>query len=419
MQIEKLERRIDLEIVNTEKVRLEIFLGVVLFATVLLFINIIVFPITISEVFVDNRSMNVGILVALGLAVLLLISRYFVGRFSYLKKPLPNAYKIYSIIVESSVPFIWLIILIRWEENAQFLNSPLIFTFIPIIIVSSLYLKFSLSAISGLYIGLVYTCISYWTFENYDTSSLLPSIVFYTKSSLFLLSGICAGLVSNELKKRLQISIETQGERDSIEALFSQQVSKEVVQALKSTDGESFKIEATVLFLDIRNFTNKVQYLSPEEVNKFQNKFFEPIMDCIHKNAGIINQIMGDGLMASFASEASGNYEGAYNAAMEILNRIEQMNKTADEKINIGIGIHCGDIIAGNIGNKVRQQFSMSGIPVIVAARLEQMTKDYNCTCIISSKYYEKVKHLDNTGAPLGLVKMKGIDQEIEIIRLR
>lgn len=419
MQIEELERCIDLEIVKTEKRRLEIFLGVVLFGIVLLFVNILVFPITISEVFLDNRSINFGIVISLALAILLLISRFFVGKFVSCEKPLPNSYKIYSVLVESSLPFAWLIILIKWEESALFLNSPLIFTFIPIIIVSSLHLSFSLSAFSGVYIAAIYAAISYWTFETYDTSYLLPSVAFYSKSSLFLLSGICAGFVAKELKKRLTISMKTQGEKDSIEALFSQQVSKEVVQALKAANGESFKIETTVLFLDIRDFTNRVQHLSPEEVNKFQNKFFEPLMDCIHKNGGIINQIMGDGLMASFATETDGNYEGAYIATVEILDRIKKMNKKADDKINVGIGIHSGEIIAGNIGNKVRQQFSMSGIPVIVAARLEQMTKDYNCSLIVSSTFYDKVKHLDDSGTSLGLVKMKGIDQEMEIIKLR
>ncbi|MFK7953998.1 MAG: adenylate/guanylate cyclase domain-containing protein [Ekhidna sp.] len=419
MQIGELERCIDLEIVKTEKKRLEIFLAFTLFGIVLLFINILFFPVTISEVFIDNRSINFGILVSFVLSIFLLMSRFMVGKIASCEKPLPSAYKIYSVLIESGIPFVWLIVLITWEENAQFLNSPLIFLYIPIIVVSSLHLSFILSVFNGLIIGVVYAGITFWTFENYDTSALLPNIVFYTKSIMFVLSGVIAGMVAEELKKRLKISVETQDEKDSIEALFSQQVSKEVVQALKSTNGESSKIEATVLFLDIRDFTNRVQHLSPERVNEFQNKFFEPLMDCIHKNNGVINQIMGDGLMATFATATDGNYEGAYNATVEIFNRIGAMNESTQNQINIGVGIHSGEIIAGNIGNEIRQQFSMSGIPVIVAARLEQMTKDYDCSLIVSSTFYEKVKHLTGGGTSLGLVKMKGIDAEMEIIKLR
>lgn len=419
MQQEELERCIDLEIVKTEKRRLEIFLGVVLFGMVLLLANILLFPITISEVFVDNRSINFGILVTSGFVLFLLLSRFIVGKIANHETPLPLTYKVYSVTVESLLPFLWIYFIIKWEQNGIFLDSPLIFTFIPIIIVSALHLSFAISFINGLVIALGYGVLSYWTFQNHDVSGMLPAMVYYTKAMMFLLSGTIAGFVSIDLKKRLTTSMRTQGERDSIEALFRQQVSKEVVQALKSADGESFKVETTVLFLDIRDFTNRVQHLSPEEVNKFQNKFFEPLMDCIHKNGGYINQIMGDGLMASFASETDGNYVGAYHATIEILNRIKSMNKTSDDNINVGIGIHNGAVVAGNIGNNIRQQFSMSGIPVIVAARLEQMTKEYECHCIVSSTFYEKVSHLDDNGISLGMAKMKGIDQEIEIIKLR
>ncbi|MEQ9007702.1 MAG: adenylate/guanylate cyclase domain-containing protein, partial [Ekhidna sp.] len=86
--------------------------------------------------------------------------------------------------------------------------------------------------------------------------------------------------------------------------------------------------------------------------------------------------------------------------------------------IKVGIGIHNGEIIAGNIGNSTRQQFSISGIPVITAARLEQLTKDYNCSWLVSATFYENIRHLAKTGTSLGAVKLKGIDQEMEIIKL-
>lgn len=418
MQLD-LEECIDLEIVKTEKRRLEIFLGVILFGLVLLFLNFTFFPTTISEVFIDERSMQLGIFTSIGFIILLLVSRWMVGKISHCEKPLPAWYKYYSITIDSIVPFIWLFFIIKWEENAIFLDSPLTFLFFPIIIVSALHLSFWLSFLNGLIIATIYAFITLWTFDSYDTSHMLPSIVFYTKSSMFLIAGICAGLVAKELSKRLTISIQTQEERDQMESLFSQQVSKEVVQALTEAGGASFKIKASVLFLDIRDFTQRVQSLSPEDVNAFQNRFFGPIMDCIHKNGGMINQIMGDGLMASFASEEGDAPESAFRAARDILSRISQMNKSEwTDEIKVGIGIHNGEIIAGNIGNNTRQQFSISGIPVITAARLEQLTKEYNCSWLVSSNFYKEVKHLAKNGSSLGDVKLKGIDQEIEIIKL-
>ncbi|MEQ6167344.1 adenylate/guanylate cyclase domain-containing protein [Ekhidna sp. MALMAid0563] len=419
MQLDELEKCIDLEVVKTEKRRLEIFIGILLIGLILLLTNMIFFPTTISDTFIDNRSMKLGVLTAAVFVVILLISRWMVGKIADCEKPLPIWYKYYSVISDSVVPFIWLYFIIRWEGNSIFLDSPLIFIFVPIIIVSALYLNFWISFLNGALISSIYVLIIYWTFETYDTTSMLPSIVYYTKAVMFFIAGICAGLVAKELNKRLTISIKTQEERDEIESLFSKQVSKEVVQALTQTDGASFKIKASVLFLDIRDFTKRVQLLSPEEVNKFQNRFFGPIMDCIHENNGMINQLMGDGLMASFASEEGDAPENAFKAARDILSTVSRMNKSEwNEEIKVGIGIHNGEIIAGNIGNSTRQQFSISGIPVITAARLEQLTKDYNCSWLVSSHFYNDVKHLATNGTSIGRVKLKGIDQEMEIIKL-
>lgn len=419
MQLGELEECIDLEIVKTEKRRLEIFLGVLFFGLFLLCLNFIFFPVTISEVFSDERSMKLAIFISLGFIVLLLLSRAMVGKISHCEKPLPIWYKYYSILLDSVIPFIWLYFIIEWESSRIFLDSPLVFIFIPIIIVSALHLSFWLSFLNGLIIATLYAAVTLWAFENYDTLHMLPSLVYYTKALMFLISGACAGFVARELKKRLTISIETTEERDQIESLFNKQVSKEVVRALKEAGGASFKIKASVLFLDIRDFTQRVQLLSPEDVNEFQNRFFGPIMDCIHDNNGMINQLMGDGLMASFASEDGDTPENAFKAARDILSRVSQMNKSDwNDEVKVGIGIHNGEIIAGNIGNSTRQQFSISGIPVITAARLEQMTKDYDCSWLVSYSFYEDIKHLATTGTSLGAVKLKGIDQEMEIIKL-
>lgn len=419
MQIKYLEECIDLEIVKTEKRRLEIFLGVVGFGSLLLLVNMVFFPATISEVFEDSRSMNIGVYLAFGFALLLFVSRKMVGKIASCEKPLPAGYKFYSVFMESLVPAVWLVFIIQWEQNAAFLDSPLVYIYIPMLIVSALHLSFWVSFLNGLFIAILYAAITYWAFTDYSQDIFLPSIVYYTKAILFFLAGVCGGFVAVELKKRLTISIKSQEERDEIETLFSQQVSKQVVTALRSQSDYSIQAEVTVMFLDIRDFTNRVQHMSPEQVNKFQNKFFGPIIDCVSHCGGIINQLMGDGLMATFGSaEGDLHHERAYRAANDILHKIELSNEGMESPIKIGIGIHSGQVIAGNIGTQERQQFSISGIPVITAARLEQMTKDYGCSLLVSGDFYKNVEHLATNGTSLGEVKLKGIDKEIEIIKL-
>ncbi|GAB4241250.1 MAG: adenylate/guanylate cyclase domain-containing protein [Ekhidna sp.] len=419
MKLKELEECIDLEIVRTEKRRLEIFLGVMFFALALLIVNITIFPDSISDVFYDDRSMDLAIYLSLGFILLLFYSRYFVGKLCHLEKPLPDGYTIYSISIDSLIPFVWLYFIIKWEEKGILLDSPMIFIFFIIIIVSTLHLNFWLSFLNGAIIALAYASITLWVFNEHETTGMLPAIVYYTKAIFFLISGACAGLVAREFKKRLEVSIQTQDERDQIEELFSQQVSKQVADALRSVRDYSEKMEASVMFLDIRDFTQRVQFLSPEDVNRFQNKFFGPIIDCVNANNGLVNQIMGDGLMATFASsEKASHEEHALQAANEILAHIEKVNHSDKNNIKVGIGIHSGEIIAGNIGTKDRKQFSISGIPVITAARLEQITKEHDTSLLVSKEFYEKVSHLAKNGKAIGPVKLKGLDRQLEIIKL-
>jgi len=418
MQSEELERFIDLEILKTEKRRLDIFIALMMFNLLLLMFNMVFFPTTVADTFRDLQSMYVGLYVSSGFIILLVISRLMVSKLVHCDKPLPIGYKIYSIAVESLVPFILLIFVIFHEENAIFLNSPLILLFSLIIIVSALHLNFWISFMSGLIIGLAFSVIVFWTFDNYETGHMVSSLAYYTEGILFVVAGTCAGLVAHELKKRLTSSITIQTERDQIEELFNQQVSSQVVAALKSEDDFGIKAEATVLFLDIRQFTQRVQHFSPEEVNKFQNKFFGPIIECINQNEGFINQLMGDGLMATFPSTSEGHQARAFQAADEVLKKMKMMNDGRVDQIKIGIGIHSGEIVAGNIGTKERQQFSISGVPVILAARLEQLTKEYDSSLLVTSDFYEVVKHLNGEGESLGMVKIKGLDQEVELIKI-
>jgi len=419
MNSKNLDECINLEIVKSEKKRLEIFIGVMLLALVMLIFNIFFFPITISDVFLHEKSMKVGIWIVAGFLFFLVMSRFMVVYIARCNKPLPLPYQLYSITLDSLVPFVWLYFMMKWEENGAFLDSPLVYLFAIIIIVSALHLSFLLSLFNGLLISLAYAMLTSWTFQSLDTSGMMPSNVYYTKALLLLIAGICAGMVAIELKKRIKMSILHQEEKDELEKLFSQQVSKQVAEALRGGLDFSVKAEASVFFLDIRDFTKKVQFMSPEQVNKFQNKFLGPIMECISRHGGFINQVMGDGLMATFATPDNKNHESnALRAALEILNKLEKMNNKEKDQIEVGIGIHSGEVIAGNIGTKERRQYSFSGMPVITAARLEQMTKENHCSLLVSRQFYEKINGVQVRACSLGLKKLKGLDQEIEVIQI-
>lgn len=140
----------------------------------------------------------------------------------------------------------------------------------------------------------------------------------------------------------------------------------------------------------------------------------------IEKNNGIIHQILGDGFMASFgiAHHNDNHVDDAYQAGVEILEIINHLRVDANgDKTRVGIGLHCGEVVTGNIGNEIRKQFSIAGKNVIIAARIEQLNKKFNSQFLVSKSFANQLK-AENGLQELGLVKMKGIDEKVEVMQV-
>lgn len=416
------ESYLNAEILKAEKKRLEIFSSV-LIATILLalFLQLFLEKLLISS-FVSPYSLPMITLWGALMLILLLIARVWVKRIISQGGYLPPAYFRYTIFIEVFLPATWLIAATMVEKTAALIDSPVIFIYFVILIVSSLHLEFWISALMGMLISIFYAGFTYWALETYPISLNMPVMIYYVRSLLYLISGVCAGMVATELKRRLSITYKQIREKRAIESLFNQQVSKEVVEALKERKDFSARMQATILFLDIRDFTQKVQNLTPEEVNKFQNDFFSPIIEIINNNKGITNQITGDGLMATFGAPVidEKHYESAWNAVQQIRQFVVEFRKRFLEhaSLTIGIGMHNGEVLAGNIGNDFRKQFSVSGTPVIIASRIEQLNKELKSNILMSRSLFNLLSHKITRHESVGNIKMKGLDREIEIVKI-
>lgn len=416
------ESYLNAEILKVEKKRLEIFISVLAAAIALTFILWIFYDEMLSGAFRNPFSFPLIIIWGCITLVLMLISRAWVSslgrKFGYLR----TYYLWYTVLIEVLLPASWLVVASVVEETSDLLDSPIIFLYTIIIIVSSLHLDFKISAGMGFLIGATYAGYTYWATHTYPVEYNLPKIMYYVRAVVYFMSGICSGMVANELRKRLSLTYRQIREKKTIESLFSQQVSKEVVEALKAKRDFSARMEVTIVFLDVRDFTRLVQNLSPEEVNRFQNKLLSPIVDIVNKNRGIVNQIMGDGVMATFGAPVDDRDHplSAWNAVNEIMHFLETFRKeNADySTLQMGIGMHSGQVVVGNIGTESRKQFSVSGTPVIIAARIEQLNKEFNSTLLMSRSLFEKLKANIDQHETVGMIKMKGLDHEIEIIKI-
>ncbi len=147
----------------------------------------------------------------------------------------------------------------------------------------------------------------------------------------------------------------------------------------------------TVLFSDIRGFTSVSEKLSPEEIVGWLNRYFNRMSECVNRNGGFVNKFIGDAILAVFGAptELENHTEKAVMAAMEMREALTELNNEfiIDNvpNIRIGIGIHSGPVIAGNIGSESRMEYTVIGDTVNTASRLEGLCKEFKKDLIISA----------------------------------
>ena len=202
--------------------------------------------------------------------------------------------------------------------------------------------------------------------------------------------------------------------------LLKQQVSGPIAAALiDDTAIENIKQKfVAILFLDIRGYSKFCETKTPAEIIAYQNQVFGFMINIIEKHNGVVNQLLGDGFMATFGAPVSvGNDSlNAYLAANEIKEVLQQKNTNKDiYPTEIGIGIHAGNVVAGNVGNEERKQYSISGNTVILAARLEQLNKENNSTLIYSKDLYDQLPKEHKSNIDFKQVMVKGRKTPIEI----
>jgi class 3 adenylate cyclase len=206
-----------------------------------------------------------------------------------------------------------------------------------------------------------------------------------------------------------------------IVTLLKQQVSGDVATELltnkKDRLGESRFV--CVMFLDIRDFTPIAEKMSPEKLIAFQNEVFGFMIDIVLKNHGIINQLLGDGFMATFGAPVShGNdCQNAFSCAQQILTELQKRNGT-EQNIKVGIGLHAGYVVTGNVGNEERKQYSVTGNTVILASRVEQLNKKYNSSLIITEEVYNQLDSKNGIQADFTDEKVKGRKEAVRILKI-
>lgn len=231
------------------------------------------------------------------------------------------------------------------------------------------------------------------------------------------------------LKARVGSSLEKKRLRDQQKALVERFATSAVVQDVAESGFAlgGRRVRATVMFTDIRGFTTMVEQQGPEQIIELLNTWYTLMFDAIGQQGGVVNQMIGDGLMAIFGAPLplpgeGGAARAAVRAAQDMQEMIQLFNAermaVGQVPIGIGIGIATGEVIAGYTGTQQRATYTCVGDTVNLAARLECHTRQAGHTVLMDSATRAA---LDGrvVALPLGEVALKGKQQPVPVFALQ
>ena len=216
-------------------------------------------------------------------------------------------------------------------------------------------------------------------------------------------------------------------ERQELQDTFGKYLSIEIARELihkKKVKLGGEDMEAAVMFCDIRNFTPLSETMNAAALVAFLNEYFRYITPPITAHNGVINKFIGDAVMAVYTPLlGSADYAAdAVRAAAGMRAALAEFNASgkAPGRVDFGIGIHAGKLVAGNIGTVARLEYTFIGDTVNIASRLESKTKDFDTDILVSGPALERAR--PSLGAlrfePLGRAALKGKSESVEIYKL-
>jgi len=336
-----------------------------------------------------------------------------------LDRDLPVIRRYIGALIETSMPTILLVLQIRSMGAVEALGFVMPLAYFIFIILSTLRLDFALSAFTGFVAAAELFAVAMYYHPSLDE----PQIYYHAaRSMLILLCGVLAGAVGTQLRRQFTASIVAASARDRVTSLFGQHVSPQVVERLMaegtSTAGDVRRV--AVMFVDFRGFTAGARSRSPQDVVDRLDGAFAVLVDILDRHGGIVNKFLGDGFLALFGAPlaASDAAHRAVAAGREMLAAMEHINAESSWPLRIGIGIHFGEVVAGNIGSPRRKEYTVIGDTVNFAARLEALNKEFGSQLLISSAVRDALGEDGGDAVALGEIEVRGYERPVTVWQL-
>ena len=410
------------EVLRTELVRIKALIATTSLLTVILWTVYILDPDAVNHIW-HGRLRPAYLYVILIPFILFELSVHaLVSRQLKLNRDVPVFRRYFSALIETTMPTVALALHIENMGPVQALGFVVPLTYFIFIILSTLRLDFWLSTFTGFVaaVELFAMAMLYHPVVNTDSA---PDVWYHAARSLIILiCGILAGAVGVRLRRQFAASIAAATARDRVTNLFGQHVSPAVVERLllEGADTAGDLRSVAVMFVDFRSFTAAARVRTPQEVVDRLDGVFAVLVDILDRHGGIVNKFLGDGFLALFGApiEDPDAARQAVAAAREMLEAMERNNTAHAWPLRIGIGIHFGEVVAGNIGSPRRKEYTVIGDTVNFAARLEALNKEFNSQLLISSAVRDALGEAGNDAASLGDVPIRGYDRPMTVWKL-
>lgn len=242
---------------------------------------------------------------------------------------------------------------------------------------------------------------------NYTAADLKLFMALASQAASAIENAI---LHENELKQeRIKSNLERYVNSQLVEAILNERGNISLAPA---------KMNITILFSDIRNFTSKCEELEPETIVEYLNVYFTHMVEVIFSHGGTVNKFVGDMIVAMFGAPSTlvDSERRAIETAIGMQNRIKQIPVPWVRKNFItGIGISSGEVVVGNVGSPQHMDYTAIGDKVNIASRLQSIAKGEQI--LVSRSIYDATKHLFEF-KEIGSIHVKGKKEAIEVFEV-
>jgi adenylate cyclase len=410
------------EVLRTEQIRIKALIATTALLAVILWAVYILMPEVVNHIWRGGLrpAYLFGIFVPFILFELWVHAA--IGRHLKLQRDVPVFRRYLGALVETTMPTIALALHMKYMGPVQALGFVAPLGYFIFIILSTLRLDFWLSTFTGFVAAAELFGMAVF-YHPAVTTDPEPEIFYHAARSLIILTcGVLAGAVGVQLRRQFAASIQAATARDRVTDLFGQHVSPAVVERLliEGANTASDIRRVAVMFVDFRNFTAAARARGPQEVVDRLDGAFAVLVEILDRHGGIVNKFLGDGFLALFGVpfEAPEAAQHAVAAAREMLVAMNGHNAASSWPLRIGIGIHFGDVVAGNIGSPRRKEYTVIGDTVNFAARLESLNKNFNSQLLISAAVRDALGEAGGDAVSLGEVAIRGYDKPMTVWQL-